>query len=811
MTWQLGAALNAAIGLSYLAISWLIVSGLRRAGQLRSNRLALATAAIFLTCGVHHGGHTLHMLGPLFGADPAGLAFRRAVTWQMDVWDLLGAAAAIYYLSLRRAYVRLLDQPEMFENLERRRYEEQLERERALLDEAQAVGRLGSWETDLVTGVRTWSNQLYEVMGLPPGAELVEDGALEVIHPEDRAAVLDAFAAARERGGDFEVSYRRTGPNGEVRHLRTLGRVVLDDAGRPSRLVGTTQDVTNLVEAELARASAEDELRLTIDHAPIGVALVDLTPGRRGRLLTANRALSAITGHPIAELERMSLSGLIHPDEERRLTEELRRLAVEPNVRVELELRAFHADGHALWILLAGGSAPGRTRAVFHLMDIGERKRFEGQLQHLADHDALTGLYNRRRFEAELSRVIAESARYERRGAVMLLDLDGFKFVNDTLGHSVGDELVTRLGAALRSAIRDTDVIGRLGGDEFAVILPDADETDALNVAEKLLGICRDRTVVAGRPGHRVRVTGSIGITLIEPTSQITAEELLVEADISMYEAKEAGKDQACVYRREHGERIVARESWLDRLRYALAEGRLELYAQPIVGICSNGLPRYELLLRMRGDDGELIPPGVFLYNAERFDLIQQIDRWVFGRAAELLHRYTAAGHQLMLSVNLSARTLTDNQLLADLSRLLDRHPILPGHLIVEVTETAAIVNIDRAREVARGIRQLGCRFALDDFGAGFASFYYLKHLEFDYLKIDGEFIKNLPTNTTDRLVVHSVVDIARQLGAETIAEFVGSDETVELLRTLGVGYGQGYHLGTPGPVDAVLPTLSAV
>ena len=231
--------------------------------------------------------------------------------------------------------------------------------------------------------------------------------------------------------------------------------------------------------------------------------------------------------------------------------------------------------------------------------------------------------------------------------------------------------------------------------------------------------------------------------------------------------------------------------------------------AQPIVGICSNDVDRFELLLRLRGDDGELVPPGTFLYVAERFDLIQNIDRWVFEQAARLLSVHADAGCDIGLNVNFSGKTMSDLKILADMSAILGRHPIPENRLVVEVTETAAIVNIERAREVARGLRDLGCRFALDDFGAGFASFYYLKYLEFDYLKIDGEFIKKLDANTTDRLVVQSVVQIAKGLGAQTIAEFVSNDTVLGCLRELEVDYGQGYHLGRPEPIADILPAFS--
>ncbi len=590
---------------------------------------------------------------------------------------------------------------------------------------------------------------------------------------------------------------------------------VKDRSGDTIGVGGISLDITDRAQVENALRAAEERLRATIDHAPIGVALVELREAGRGRLLSANDALCRMFGRPREELLQMSFPAIVHPDDASAVIGTLSELAADERARTEMEVRCLASDGQPIWSLLSGATVsegPGGTLryAVFHAMDIGERKHFEVQLQYLADHDPLTGLFNRRRFEEELERAVAHARRYERECAVLLIDLDGFKYVNDTLGHSFGDELVTRIASLLQGALRETDVVARLGGDEFAVILPQVDISQALHVSDKILAAVKNHAIVLGEDRH-ARVTASIGITTFESDSERTAEELVVEADIAMYEAKEDGKNRASVFVRgqDHRNGMLARQSWVERLKEAIADQRFELVAQPVMGICASEIERYELLLRLRGDDGDLIPPGSFLYIAERFDLIQQIDRWVFAQAAEMLSRCQESGQDISLSVNMSGKTLSDSRVLEDLRAILNEHAIDPSRLIVEVTETAAIVNIDKAREVARGLRELGCRFALDDFGAGFASFYYLKHLEFDYLKIDGEFIKGLNQSATDQLVVQSVVQIAHGLGARTVAEFVGDDEAVERLRELGVDYGQGYHLGRPAPIAELLPVLA--
>jgi diguanylate cyclase (GGDEF)-like protein len=443
------------------------------------------------------------------------------------------------------------------------------------------------------------------------------------------------------------------------------------------------------------------------------------------------------------------------------------------------------------------------------VLDISERKRFESRLRELADHDPLTGLFNRHRFESELDRVIAEANRYGRESALMIMDLDGFKDVNDQFGHPVGDELVGRIAAQLCEIVRETDVVARLGGDEFAVILPEVGARDAELTAARVLDSIRLRGRVTV-DGRHARVTASIGVTTFDGETGLAGSELVVEADTAMYEAKSRGRNRYVVHDRADERRLESptRRSWTDRLRAAVEHDQFVLYAQPILGICDDGIPRFELLLRLRDDQGQLMRPGAFLANAERFDLMGAIDRWVLRQAIRLLDAHERAGNDISLSVNLSGKTMNDAALPAEIAGMLAMSPISPDRLVIEVTETSAIVNIERARELANDLRGLGCCFALDDFGAGFASFYYLKHLDFDFLKIDGEFIRQLSSTPTDQLVVRAVVDIARGLNTKTVAEFVGDEVTVELLRSLGIDYGQGYHLGRPGPLERVLPPL---
>ena len=571
--------------------------------------------------------------------------------------------------------------------------------------------------------------------------------------------------------------------------------------------VALQTDVTEQREASEALAEAKERFRLAFAGAPIGMALADLD----GRFVSVNQALCDITGYPEDALRGKNSEEITHPDD-RELSAEVLNDLLEGEIEThQVEKRYLHADGHSVWVHLSAtilrSSRGEPINYLTQVQDITERRRFHEQLKHMADHDPLTGLLNRRAFERELDLHVSRAARYGAEGAVLVLDLDHFKYVNDTLGHTAGDGLIISVAQGLQERLRDTDVLARLGGDEFAVLLPRADEAEAVEVAEALVARLRQEAVPGSR-GRGRRVTTSIGVALFEPERRPSSEEILVHADVAMYEAKEAGRDQFVIYSKtEHQlEGMRARVDWADRIRRALEEDGFELHLQPILDLATGEVSQHEALLRMRGENGELIPPGAFLDVAERFDLIQDIDRWVAAKAISLMAELGEDGHDLAIEVNVSGRSMGDERLLETIEGALEEHDVSPHRLILEVTETAAVANIPQARQFADRLGDLGCRFALDDFGAGFGSFYYLKHLPFDYLKIDGEFVRNCVGTPTDQLVIQAVVQIARGLGKRTVAEFVGDEATVALLRRHGVDFAQGFHVGEPAPAGE-LPT----
>ena len=639
-----------------------------------------------------------------------------------------------------------------------------------------------------------------EVLGYEP-EELLGRSSDRLVHPEDVPVLLAMRNRARE-SDDVSATFRVIRRDQRPIWVEAKLRIVRDPAtGKPRETHAIVRDVNDRIEAQRALAEAEERFRTAFEEGAAGMAIV----GVDGAILRVNRALCAITGHQHTQLEGRTMPSLLHADDREQQAQEAERMLAGQIATARGERRYLHEDGRAVWVSVsttlvrdAGGRA---LHFLTQAQDVTERRRYEAELRHMADHDALTGLLNRRAFERELERHVDHVARYGPRGAAVLIDVDHFKNVNDTLGHGAGDHLLGKLADALRERLEDGAVIARLGGDEFAVLVPDGTPADAQATASDLLQAIRQ--VRISSPSGRLRAVGaSIGVAPFD-SLRLTGEDALVNADLAMYEAKEGGRDRvAC-----HGSatqspaRLASRLSWTDVIRDALDEERFVLQAQPIMDLASGEIHQYELLLRMRDPLGELISPATFLPVAERYDLIGAIDKWVVRRAIRMLGEELERKNRLVFEVNISGRSTGDPELLALIERELREHRVDPEQVIFEITETTAVGNIPRAQEFAAHLNALGCRFALDDFGAAFASFYYLKHLPFDYLKIDGEFVRSCMNNRTDQLVIQAVVDIARGLGKRTVAEMVGDQATLDMLAAMGVDHAQGYHIGRPAPL----------
>ncbi len=430
-------------------------------------------------------------------------------------------------------------------------------------------------------------------------------------------------------------------------------------------------------------------------------------------------------------------------------------------------------------------------------LDITELKQAEVRFAWLADHDPLTGMYNRRRLGEELTNILNISKRHNHNGALLFIDLDQFKYINDTSGHQTGDALLVEVASRLRHLLRSTDVMARLGGDEFAIVLPEIDEKGATLVANKI-NLELDKIIVP-LGDRRIKMTSSIGIALF-PQHGLTPSELIAKADIAMYHAKESGRGRAHTFSETNAtwQKMQNHMQWKSKLEEAINSDKFVLLFQPILDIQEGTVRHYEVLLRLREGDGTLLRPQQFITFAEKNGLIRQIDHLVLRKAILTLAKAFPEHENLSFSINLSAYAFDDPDLLPLLQKTLSETKLNPQSLIFELTETSAIADFVASKQLMSNIKNMGCRLALDDFGVGFSSFKYVKELPFDFIKIDGSFIKNLTTSKDDQVLVQALCNVARSFNKLTVAEFVEDEETLELLKKYNIDYAQGFHVGTP-------------
>jgi diguanylate cyclase (GGDEF)-like protein/PAS domain S-box-containing protein len=538
-----------------------------------------------------------------------------------------------------------------------------------------------------------------------------------------------------------------------------------------------------------------------LENLPDAILLMD----ERGAVGYANAAAGSLFGYPIEELTGVRFASLLAKPFSAEYEKVLRNFAAGEPVPIlggRREVVGRRPDGSGVTIELSLSVVRvGDVRSLAAVArDITDRKQAEARLRQMADQDSLTGLVNRVGFEHALTRHVDYAARYGSGGSVIVLGIDSFKYVNESIGAAAGDEMLVRLAELIRGRLRKTDVLARVGSDVFGVLIHGADRDKALALAEELHEITRRHAFVV--EGEGLRITLSAGVTSVDDRPVIGAE-LLAEAEAAMYSAKEEGRDRVVGFD-PHGREIDERRVWTERVRQATERGLFVLTSQPIVELRSGKTTQHEVLLRMREDGGGLVAPGAFLATAERFGLIGGIDRWVTQQAIRLIAAHKREGRDLILEVNLSGKTMTDARFPDEVRHQLTNSGIEPSNLIFEVTETAAVADIEHARSFAERLARLGCRFALDDFGAGYAGFYYLKHLPINYLKIDGEFVRELPKSHADQLIVRALVGVCNGLGIKTVAEFVTDQRTMDMVRDLGVDFAQGYHLGKPEPVSSL-------
>jgi diguanylate cyclase (GGDEF)-like protein/PAS domain S-box-containing protein len=628
-----------------------------------------------------------------------------------------------------------------------------------------------------------------------------------LIHPNDLERVRQAeFNISDNRYRYIGIDYRILSADGEVRWVYDYSIPVRDEDGTITHYAGYLLDITERKQAEFELQREKERAQITLRS--IGDAVI--TTDVNGQIEFLNPVAEKLTGWEYAIARGLSLSRILHHFDaaSREGIEKpvARSLQTGTSARSGRDWVLRRNDGHSVSIqysisplLSREGQALG---VVLVLHDVTENRTMARQLSYQASHDALTGLINRHEFETRLQSAL-ESVRSDNvRHVLCYLDMDQFKVVNDTCSHSAGDRLLKEVAAIVRDSLRETDILARIGGDEFGMLLKNCTLEDALDIMENVMGMIR--TINNDSWGLTFEVSASIGVTVLDSAAEsITA--VMRRADLACYAAKDHGRNRTHIY--QDGDQELARRhgdmKWVSRLTEAIKEERLVLHCQEIAPINPHaGKPRhFEVLVRMLDEAGELVMPNRFLPAAERYNIVTALDRWVIARS---LAWYATSDHNQIMSINLSGNSVTDFSILNFIKDELARHAVPPSSVCFEITETAAIANLDHAIRFITELKQLGCLFALDDFGSGLSSFGYLRRLPVNYLKIDGSFVKELDTDPVNAAMVNAISQMGRVMGIETIAEFVENETILKVLAEIGVDYAQGYGIARPRPIEVV-------
>jgi len=669
---------------------------------------------------------------------------------------------------------------------------------------AEQTGEL-LYDYNLAEGTIAWHGAITRIMGYTP-AEMAAfniDAWMDHVHPDDRDAVLEALRRAQAEQKEFHTEYRFRTRDGEYRHIEDRGAFLSGKQGQAVRMLGTMSDVTERKQIQRRLQVAANALESMVEGMVIQDA--DL------KIVQVNRAFSAITGYRPEDVLGSNADCLYSNRQDEHVRRRVReRVRQRGYWRGEVWYR--RKTGEVYPALLSVSTAHNEKGELTHYIsvfsDISQYKHYEERLTFLAHHDPLTGLPNRSMFQDRLRQAIARAQRNAAQCAVLFIDLDHFKTINDSLGHSVGDELLKQVAQKLKDCVRESDTVARLGGDEFTILLDEIrEDASAGVVAEKVIAALRAPFLHAG---NELFTAASIGISVF-PSNGRDVAALLKNADAAMYQAKKAGRNTYRYFSHEMSSEAVENLVMANSLRQALENEQFTLYYQPFVHLESGHVTGVEALLRWKHPELGITEPGRFISVAEDMGIIDQIGEWVLESACRQLQAWRERGRDpVRMSVNLSARQFKQPNLVTQILRVLERTGTVPNQVTLEITESMLMENPTATARMLSRLSDVGIYIAIDDFGTGYSSLGYLKHFPIHYLKIDKSFVQGLPHDPDDVAITRTIIAMASSLDIRVIAEGVESEAQRRFLMDEGCRLGQGFLFVRPVTAKALTPVLGA-
>jgi diguanylate cyclase (GGDEF)-like protein/PAS domain S-box-containing protein len=662
---------------------------------------------------------------------------------------------------------------------------------------ATAIAKVGVWEWDLASNIVTWDATMFEIYGLQPDIPVPFDTWFAAVYPEDLPAVQARIEKEIAEKSPVSQEFRIMRKDGSVRNIFAVDSVVLNEHANVSRLIGVNVDITDRKAAEKHLLQMEARYRGLLEAAPDAMVVVD----QGGKIVLLNVQAEKQFGYRRDELVGQKVKNIIPEGfAERLLSDGLRSAedALAQQIGTGIELTARRKDGSEfpIEIMLSPLESAEGILVTAAIRDITMRKKAEAEMIHSSEHDFLTGLPNRALLNDRIDQAIRLARRYRRKVAVLFLDVDGFKHINDSLGHPTGDKLLQSIAERLVDCVRSSDTVSRQGGDEFVVLLSEEEHSDvAATTAKRMLQAVAETHSIGQ---HDLHVTSSVGVS-VYPDDGLDAETLIKNADTAMYQAKENGRRTYQFFKPAMNVRAVQRQAIEESLRAGFERNEFALHYQPKINLRTGEISGAEALIRWMHPSQGLIPPAQFIPVAEDCGLILPIGNWVLREACRQARAWVDAGLPLRtMAVNISAMQLRDESFLDGLFAILKDTGLDPRSLELELTESVLMKHAESTASILKTVRAKGVQIAVDDFGTGYSSLSYLRKFPIDALKIDQSFVSQITTVPDETIIVKAVISMGRSLKLRVVAEGVETQEQLAFLQAHQCDEAQGYYFSRP-------------